>query len=1492
MNFKRSLVSFGYDVVGIASTGKDALKKVTELKPDLILMDIVLKGEMNGIEAASQIKDDFDIPVIYLTAHPEKSAVDRAKLTTPYGYLIKPVSRTDLKNTIDLALYKHQMESELKQSESRYKSLINHMYSGVAVYKAIDNGKDFIFIDFNQAAENIDSIEKKEVIGKKVTDIFPGVKDFGLFEVIQRVYKTGTPEHHPIRLYKDKRITGWRDNFVYKLPSDEIVAVYDDVTESKQAEEALKESEERHRMLYLDAPLPYQSLNKDGCFIDVNPAWLDILGYSRNEVIGKWFGEFLSPDYVEDFQENFPKFKAMGEIHDVEFEMIKKDGSTIIVSFDGKIGYDDEGNFKQTHCIFQDITERKKVEVKLHQSVEEWERTFDAVPDLITILDEGCRILRVNKAMADRLGVTPEEAVGLKCYEAVHDNKKPPILCPHRQLFEDGLEHTEEMHEDQLGGDFIVSVSPIHDNEGNIIGSVHIAQDINEPKKAEKAIRISEKKFKDLTELLPQIIFETDLEGKITFTNHIAFETFNYTQKDFDNGIYIHQMLIPEDLDRAKENIRRIKNGKKLGGIEYTAKRKDNTTFPILIYSSAVINENVPVGLRGIIVDITDLKEAETSYRAIFENSGTAILIFEDDGTINRINSEWERLSGYSSREVEGKMKWTELAHPDYVQMMIEYHRKRVIDPKSAPNNYKTAFINKNGDILDMYISITDLPGTNRWLASALDITDLKKAENAVKEREDQNRLLIENAGLGVGYYDLDGKIIMFNRLAASYLDGNPEEFEGKTLFELFDEESAKIYKNRIEKSIASLGSQYYEDFVPIPAGDKWFLSTYTRIENSDGDIIGVQVISNDITERKKAEEALRESEEKYRLVVENSTEGIIVLDRKGTIIEVNESVSKFSGFSREELIGKNIFKLIPLVKMDIKKILSIFKDLIQGKQAGEQEWAMINKRGEQLTFIVHYSPIRKNKKIIGISAILEDITERKKAEKVIKESEAYYRTIFAHSGTATAIIEDDSTISLANSEFEKLSGFSLAEIEGKMKWTEFVFEDDLERMKKYHYNRRNDTESAPDKYQFHFVNRQGDIRNVMLHVAVVPGTKKSLASLLDVTDQTNVVNLMEFELKVNKALNQIYVPLVSSELSIEEIASIILQEAIILTDSAYGFIGKILPNTKDMVLVSLKPPMPMSKQKKPILSLEEDGIYNGLMGHSLNFKKGFYTNDCSSHTSYEDQDDHLNIEKFLSVPVSLNDELVGQISLANSNRDYTEKDLDAINRFAYYYSLAIQKIRDRQQIKNSLKEKETLLKEIHHRVKNNLQIISSLLDLQEVYVDDDPTAVNVLKESQNRVLSMAMIHEMIYQSEDLSHINFSDYIRNLVSNLFHSYGAESNINSEIDVDEIHLNIETSVPLGLLISELISNSLKYAFPTNKTGEISVKLSNKGQKFKLIISDDGVGIPEEIDFNTESTLGLRLVNSLVNQLNGTIQLNRTNGTKYTITFQELKYKKRI
>ena len=210
--------------------------------------------------------------------------------------------------------------------------------------------------------------------------------------------------------------------------------------------------------------------------------------------------------------------------------------------------------------------------------------------------------------------------------------------------------------------------------------------------------------------------------------------------------------------------------------------------------------------------------------------------------------------------------------------------------------------------------------------------------------------------------------------------------------------------------------------------------------------------------------------------------------------------------------------------------------------------------------------------------------------------------------------------------------------------------------------------------------------------------------------------------------------------------------------------------------------------------------------------------------------------------------------------------------------------------LKKTLIEKETLLREIHHRVNNNMQIISSLLSLQSTQVKDERD-LGLFIDSQNRVKSMAKVHERLYQSNDLSSIKFAEYGMNLLNDLFSSHRAPSGIRLRVDIEDLSFNMETAIPCGLIINELVSNSLKYAFP-NGEGEIYVNLVTYDEdKFLLSVSDNGVGLPEDLDFKNTDSLGFRLTNNLTMQLEGEIELDRSNGTKFTILFEELKYKTR-
>jgi two-component sensor histidine kinase len=302
------------------------------------------------------------------------------------------------------------------------------------------------------------------------------------------------------------------------------------------------------------------------------------------------------------------------------------------------------------------------------------------------------------------------------------------------------------------------------------------------------------------------------------------------------------------------------------------------------------------------------------------------------------------------------------------------------------------------------------------------------------------------------------------------------------------------------------------------------------------------------------------------------------------------------------------------------------------------------------------------------------------------------------------------------------------------------------------------------------------------------------------------------------------------------------------------------------------------------------------LMETVIRAEKGFITD-------FQDEDEltaefpgllpefRAGFRSFLSVPLISQQQVVGGLHLRSKKyKAFAEEDLRLAECVANQIAGAIantevflERKRAEEQLRASLKEKEVLLREIHHRVKNNLQVISSLLRLQSRYIKDEEVQ-KVFKESQDRVRTMAIIHEKLYQSTDLTRVDFAEYIKDLTANLYRSYGvSQETIGLSIHGNNLFMGVDMANPCGLIINELVSNSLKYAFPGGKRGEIFIDLRSDHDQIILTVGDNGRAFPKGLDFRKTQSLGLQLVISLVEQLEGTIELHSDGQTEFRIAF---------
>lgn len=749
------------------------------------------------------------------------------------------------------------------------------------------------------------------------------------------------------------------------------------------------------------------------------------------------------------------------------------------------------------------------------------------------------------------------------------------------------------------------------------------------------------------------------------------------------------------------------------------------------------------------------------------------------------------------------------------------------------------------------------------YLVKPVNKTDLKNAielalykhqmESKLIASEKKYRELVDYSIVAIYETNLNGEILFVNNAMAKM-------FEYTSVDQLKNKNVKEIYNNPAdrEKFLANLKkdkvlSQYEVEGVTKSGRT---INVLVNAHLSDDAISGMIM---DITKRKKAEDKVKMNVKRFRAVAESAVDGIVTTDVDGKILFCNQSLENIFGYSHNGLIYKNLTILIPdRFKKDFLRSLERFKISGEHNHIGKTVKVKgVKIDGSEFPIELSLATWKCQEKTY-FTSIIRDVTERKAAEEELKLNQLRLEMGMEIANLVYWEYDIKKDMFTFNDKFYSLYGTSAQEEGGyQMSSAEYAARFiPLEEQTIVKEESVKILETHDPDYSItinhSIIRRDGERRFIIVRIKI----------FLDENGQTIGT----------QGVNQDVTELIKAENALKESEE--KYRTLFDFDPDYtilmGLDGVILDvnnAAEDLTGISKDEFVGKHFNQLKILPKEDLIKYGEIYSCLL---KGKYIAPYESRV-YDRKGEIHWVETM--VTIIKKEEKPKYILIINN--DITKRKKAENN------------------IKKSLEEKEILLKEIHHRVKNNLQIISSLLDLQEDYVKKDLEAVNVLKESQNRVLSMAMIHEMIYQSNDIGHINFSDYIKNLTTNLFHSYKSKPNINSIINVEPVYLNIETSVPLGLIISELVSNSLKYAFPESEDGEISIKLHKQNRGYELIISDNGIGIPKTIDFkNNTTTLGLRLVNILVNQLDGSIELDRTEGTKYTIKFQELIYNKRI
>ena len=911
-----------------------------------------------------------------------------------------------------------QAEENLKKINERLNYL--HSATSAAIYTAKTSG-DYGATSITENVKQITGYEPKEFIEDSsfwLDRVHPEDRQ-RLLNELPRIFKKGKHTYEYRFLHKDGHYMWVRDDMrlirdASKKPV-EIVGSWIDITERAAATAALRESEEKYRLSFMNVSDVIYTLDSNLTVTTISPSVERALGYKAEEVMNRPFPELniLAPEFLEKAFADVTRVFSGEHVPISIYEFIAKDGTRKIGEVSGSPLYQN-GKIVGLISVGRDITDRKRSEVALQESEEHYKTLFDEALVGICLADaETGIIIDCNEAMAALVRRERADLIGKpqKILHPPQNNKEAfsPTFKQHLTKKEGQILETQvvtgtgDIREVEIKANFL-------DLQGRKVlqGLFH---DITERKKAEEALRESETRFRTLFEAIPDTVLVHDDEGTILHINEIGAHRLEWSAKDLVSK-NLRAIVTPENRASIADHIRETH---KIGWCRFETTYASRSGWQIV----AEVNERLikfgkEKAILSVARDITGrkrteetLRESEERFRLAFENANTGVCLVDLEGNLTRVNTKMCEIFGYTNKELE-RMTVNDIAHPEDIDKSPEFIQK-TLRGEIDRVTFEKRYFHKNGHVVTCEISsslVHNAEGAPLYFISHVhDITERKRLQEALDKERDELKLIIDSSPIIVFYKDKDGIFIRVNKVFAEGLKIPPEEFVGKTVFDFYSPQIAQGMADDDQEVLQSGQPklniiEQYES----ASGIRWVQTDKIPIFGIDGIPIGLIGFAQDITERKKTEEALRESEEKYRDLVENINDIIYATDEHGIITYIAPTIEFLSGYTTSEIIGHPFSEFV--YQEDVPYIMEKFQQDVSG-QSEPHEYRMVNKSGVVRWVRTSSRPLFRETRFVGLRGTMTDITERKQAEEeAIRGYEQLRETLHATVNALASTVE------------------------------------------------------------------------------------------------------------------------------------------------------------------------------------------------------------------------------------------------------------------------------------------------------------------------------------------------------------------------------------------------------------------------------------------------------------------------------------------------------